>query len=274
GITSDEPEDERVEIDRPSAPVEVPDAYFDLDVSGGSLTDSKGNATVTVKGGGITETTVEHNGVEATVNTYTGDRYKEQYYLTLNFKEITSDSEWGEFVMGSSTFEIFMRLDKLPGATVGLITSCNSGGTTLYLRKQAGGQLTLQIGTTSPNANGEGSYSSTSDMRGSTPLAVAGELIHIVGSYDKETNMMKLYINGILVSSADYGTGSFKGGMGNDYVIGIGYNPQYSGEAISGYANYELFEAKIYDTALTDAQVAQEYWSCIDNLFEAEVGNE
>ena len=274
GITPDEPEDERVEADRPSEPVEVPDAYFDLDVSGGSLTDSKGNATVTVTGGAITETTVEHNGVEATVNTYTGDRYKEQYYLTLNFKEITSDSEWGEFVMGSSTFEIFMRLDKLPGATVGLITSCNSGGTTLYLRKQAGGQLTMQIGTTSPNANGEGSYSSTSDMRGSTPLAVAGELIHIVGSYDKETNMMKLYINGILVSSADYGTGSFKGGMGNDYVIGIGYNPQYSGEAISEYANYELFEAKIYDTALTDEQVAQEYWSCIDNLFKAEAVNE
>ncbi len=274
GIASEEPEDERVEADRPSAPVEVPDAYFDLDVSGGTLTDSKGNATVTVTGGGITETTVEHNGVEATVNTYTGDRYDEQYYLTLNFKEITSDSEWGEFVMGSSTFEIFMRLDKLPGATVGLITSCNSGGTTLYLRKQAGGQLTLQIGTTSPNANGEGSYSSTSDMSGSTPLAVAGELIHIVGSYDKETNMMKLYINGILVSSADYGTGSFKGGMGNDYVIGIGYNPQYSGEAISGYANYELFEAKIYDTALTDEQVAQEYWSCIDNLFKSEAVNE
>lgn len=274
GIASDEPEDERVEADRPSAPVEVPDAYFDLDVSGGTLTDSKGNATVTVKGGGITETTVEHNGVEATVNTYTGDRYKEQYYLTLNFGEITSDSEWGEFVMGSSTFEIFMRLDKLPGATVGLITSCNGGGTTLYLRKQAGGQLTLQIGTTSPNENGEGSYSSTSDMSGSTPLAVAGELIHIVGSYDKETNMMKLYINGILVSSADYGEGSFKGGSGNDYVIGIGYNPQYSGEAISGYANYELFEAKIYDTALTDEQVAQEYWSCIDNLFEAEAVNE
>ncbi|MBO5379077.1 MAG: MBL fold metallo-hydrolase [Clostridia bacterium] len=274
GITSDEPEDERVEADRPSAPVEVPDAYFDLDVSGGTLTDSKGNATVTVTGGAITETTVEHNGVEATVNTYTGDRYKEQYYLTLNFSEITSDSEWGEFVMGSSTFEIFMRLDKLPGATVGLITSCNGGGTTLYLRKQAGGQLTMQIGTTSPNANGEGSYSSTSDMSGSTPLAVAGELIHIVGSYDKETNMMKLYINGILVSSADYGTGSFKGGKGNDYVIGIGYNPQYSGEAISGYANYELFEAKIYDTALTDEQVAQEYWYCIDNLFEAEAVNE
>ena len=111
-------------------------------------------------------------------------------------------------------------------------------------------------------------------MSGSEPLAIKGDLLHIVGSYDKETNTMKLYINGILVASADYGEGSFKGGAGNDYVIGIGYNPQYNSEEISAYANYELFDAKIYDTALTDEQVAQEYWNCIDNLFKEEAVNE
>ncbi|MBO5262108.1 MAG: MBL fold metallo-hydrolase [Clostridia bacterium] len=273
-IEIEEPDDERVEINRPNEPVEVPDAFFDLDIKGGTLTDTMGNATVTVTGGSVTETTVEHNGVETTTNTYTGDRYKEKYYMTVNFNEITSDEEWGNFVMDSSTFEIFLRLDKLPGQTVGLITSCNSGGTTLYLRKQAGGQLTFQIGSTNPNSNGSGAYSSTSDMSGSTPLAVSGDLIHIVGSYDKDTNIMKLYINGILVASADYGTGSFKGGAENDYILGICYNPQYSGEALSEYANYELFEAKIYDVALTDEQVAQEYWNCIDNLFETEAENE
>lgn len=274
GIEAEEPENERVEVSRPSAPVAVPDAYFDLDISGETINDAKGNATITVTGGSVEETTVNHNGVEATTNAFTGDRYNEQYYMTLNFNEITSDSKWGEFVMGSSTFEIFLRLDKLPGQTVGLITSCNGGGTTLYLRKQAGGQLTFQIGSTKPNSNGTGAYSSTSNMNGSTPLAIAGDLLHIVGSYSKETNLMKLYINGILVASADYGEGSFKGGAENDYIIGIGYNPQYSGEALSGYANYELFEAKIYDTALTDEQVAQEYWNCIDNLFKEEAENE
>ena len=274
GVNIEEPSEDRVEVSRPSEPIEVPDAYFDLDISGGTATDAKGNATVTVTGGGITETTVNHKDMEATTNTFTGDRNKEKYYMTLNFKDITSDSAWGDFVMGSSTFEIFIHLEKLPGQTVGLITSCNSGGTTLYLRKQAGGQLTFQIGSTRPNSNGTGAYSSTSNMNGSEPLAIAGDLLHIVGSYDKETNTMKLYINGILVASADYGEGSFKGGSGNDYVIGIGYNPQYDSEEISTYANYELFDAKIYNTALTDEQVAQEYWNCIDNLFEAEAENE
>ena len=42
------------------------------------------------------------------------------------------------FIMGSTTFEIFLKLDKMPGSTVGLITSCNGGGVTLYLRKPAG----------------------------------------------------------------------------------------------------------------------------------------
>jgi len=274
GVEIEDPSDEREEVSRPSEPVVVPDAYFDLNMNGGTVSDAKGNATVTVTGGGVTETTVNHNGMEATTNTFTGDKNKEQYYMTLNFDEITSDLEWGEFVMGSSTFEIFIRLEKLPGQTVGLITSCNGGGTTLYLRKQAGGQLTFQIGSTKPNSNGTGAYSSTSDMNGSTPLAIAGDLLHVVGTYNKDTNMMKLYINGILVASADYGEGSFKGGSGNDYIIGICHNPQYSGEGISSYANYELFDAKIYNTALTDEQVAQEYWNCIDNLFTEEAENE
>ena len=274
-IEVEEPEEnERVEVSRPSEPVDVPDAYFDLDMSGGTITDAMGNATVTVTGGGLTQTEVQHNGLESTTTTYTGDRYKELYYMTLNFKNITSDSEWGEFVMGSSTFEIFLRLDKLPGQTVGLITSCNSGGTTLYLRKQAGGQLTFQIGSTSRNSNGTGYYSSTSNMGGSEPVAIAGDLLHIVGSYNAETNIMKLYINGMLVASADYGTGSFKGGDGEDYIIGIGHNPQYDEEELSRYANYELFEAKIYGCTLSDEEVAQEYWNCIDNLFKEEAGNE
>jgi hypothetical protein len=103
-------------------------------------------------------------------------------------------------------------------------------------------------------------------MENDGPVIEAGDLVHIVGSYDKATNKMKLYINGILVSEADYGTGNFKGGNGNDYILGVGYNPQYGNEEISDYANYEVFEAKIYNSALSDEQVAQEYWNCIDEI--------
>jgi hypothetical protein len=278
GFESIIPDDsDRVEAQRPTGTVEVPDAYFDLDLSGNAPTDSEGNATVATTGGGITETTVTHNGVSTTTNAYTGDRYKENYYLTLNFNDIKTDAQMGEFIMGSSSFEIFLKLDMLPHHTVGLITSCNGGGFTLYMRKEQG-QLNFQIGSTYSNSNsdgglGGGKYSAVTDMNDYTmPLAEAGTLLHIVGSYDSKTNMMKLYINGILVASADYGTGSFRGGNGNDFVVGIGYNPQYPNEEISKFANYELYEAKIYNTALTDEQVVQEYWNCIDNLFKEEAG--
>ncbi|MBQ8739000.1 MAG: MBL fold metallo-hydrolase [Clostridia bacterium] len=250
---------------RPSTSVAVPDAYFDLEFVNGTPVDAKGNATVSAVGGKVETTTVEYDGEDRTATAFVKDG-DSAHYMTLNFNDITTDAQMGEFVMSSSTFEIFLSLDKLPGKTVGLITSCNGGGVTLYLRQQAGGQITFQIGSTNRNSNGSGNYSSTSDMSGTQPLAYAGAPIHIVGSYDKATNLMSVYINGILVASADYGTGEFLGGSGRDYVLGICYNPQYSNEDLGSTTNYELYEARIYDTALTSEQVAQQYWNCVDNL--------
>ena len=268
----------KTEVDRPENVVEVPDAYFDLDMTNGVITDKAGNATINVTNGAVKETTVTHNGEEKTATAFTkgDDGY---YYMNLKFNEITTEEQMKNFIMGSTTFEIFLKLDKMPGSTVGLITSCNGGGVTLYLRKPAGGQLNFQIGSTKPNENVDSGnrYSATVDMDGSSPVAEADKLLHIVGSYDSKTNMMKLYINGMLVSQADFGSGSYRGGSGDDTVIGIGYNPQYNEnnvEAISKYADYELYEAKIYNTALTDEQVAQEYWNCIDNLLVTEAENE
>ncbi len=268
----------KTEVDRPTNTVIVPDAYFDLDMTNGVITDKAGNATINVTNGAVKETTVTHNGEEKTTTAFTkgDDGY---YYMNVKFNEITTEEQMKNFIMGSTTFEIFLKLDKMPGSTVGLITSCNGGGVTLYLRKPAGGQLNFQIGSTKPNENvdSDNRYSATVDMNGSSPIAEADKLLHIVGSYDSKTNMMKLYINGMLVSQADFGSGSYCGGSGDDTVIGIGYNPQYNKnnvEAISKYADYELYEAKIYNTALTDEQVAQEYWNCIDNLLFTEAENE
>ena len=134
----------RNEVSRPQGTVDVPDAYFDLDLSSGTPTDAMGNATVTVTGGYVADVTVTHGDKESTTSAFTGDMYDKNnryYYLSLDFDKINTENEWANFVMGSSTFEIFLKLDKLPGETVGLITSCNGGGVTLYLRKQAGGQI-------------------------------------------------------------------------------------------------------------------------------------
>lgn len=261
-------------VDKPEAPVEVPDAYFDLDLRGGKATDASGNATVTVVGGSIEEATLTHDGSDKTADAFVVSKGTSSY-MTVNFNNITTDEQWKNFVMSSTTFEIFLKLDNLPGVTVGLITSCNAGGTTLYLRKQAGGQVNFQVGSTNANAfsdkPGSGNYSAAAPMNSDAPVITADSLLHIVGIYDNSTNMLRLFINGVLISECSYGDGNFRQGSGSDFVIGIGYNPQYGSECMSSYAGYELYEARIYDCALTDAEVAQEYWNCIDNLLtEAE----
>ena len=194
--------------------------------------------------------------------------------MTINFNDIKSETEWGQFVMSSTTFEIFLKLDSIPTDTVALFTSCYYGGTTIYLRK-SGTQINFQIGSYRANSftdNGGGNYSAATEMDHSGPAPEAGELLHIVGSYNANSNVMKLYINGKLISEANYGDGAYRPGTsGDNFVLGIGYNPQYNAdnkEAISKYADYELYEAKIYDSALTDEQVAQEYWNCIDTLLK------
>ena len=265
------------EASRPQGDASVPDAYFDLDLNNGTAKDAANNATVTVVGGSIEETTVSYKGDAMNANAFVVDKGTNSY-MTINFNNITTDKQWADFVMTSTTFEIFLKLDNKPGATVGLITSCNGGGTTLYLRKQAGGQLNFQVGSTHANSfsdkPGTGNYSAAAPMNGDAPVVITDALLHIVGIYDHQSNMLRLFVNGVLISECDYGDGNFREGQGNDFVIGIGYNPQYGGECLSSYAGYELYEARIYDTALTNEQVAQQYWNCIDNLFETEAGND
>ena len=259
------------EASRPQGSVSVPNAYFDLDLSNGTAKDASNNAVVTVVGGSIEETTVSYKGDAMNADAFVVDKGSSSY-MTINFNKITTNEQWADFVMTSTTFEIFLKLDNKPGATVGLITSCNGGGTTLYLRKQAGGQLNFQVGSTHANSfsdkPGTGNYSAAAPMNGDAPVVITDTLLHIVGIYDHQSNMLRLFVNGVLISECSYGDGDFRYGDGNNFVIGIGYNPLYGGECLGTYAGYELYEARIYDCALTDEQVAQQYWNTIDTLLK------
>ena len=262
-------------VTKPTESVDVPEAFFDLDFKDGEAVNtgtSKDTATVTMTGGSIQETTVRLNDEKKTATAFTkGD--DGLYYLTVDFQNtFATEADWGNFIMGSSTFEVFLKLDSMPGSTVGLMTSCNRGGMTLYIRKSSG-QINFQLGSNNGNSQSDnpGSYSSAVPMKDDGPSAVANELLHIVGSYNALTNEMKLYVNGVLIAEVDYGSGQWKAGEENDLTLGIGHNPQYSDEEIASYTDYELYEARIYGDALTDEQVAQQYWNCIDKLLtEAE----
>ena len=68
-----------------------------------------------------------------------------------------------------------------------------------------------------------------------------------------------LYHNGILISSGDFGTGSFREGSFIADTLGIGMNTAYTSENIGKYTEYRVVDANIYDRALTAEEVAGAY---------------
>ena len=103
-------------------------------------------------------------------------------------------------------------------------------------------------------------YVTTAGIENSQAYSLA-----IGNSYDKDPYGVVGYTNseiGINSNPKDYATFQQEPAGTGDWTI------------LSRYADYELYEAKIYNTALTDEQVAQEYWNCIDNLLVTEAENE
>ncbi|MBQ2725307.1 MAG: hypothetical protein IJF78_06360 [Clostridia bacterium] len=246
--------------------VEPGAAWSDLDLTDGAPADKAGNTTFTVVGGAVTDTTVLHEGKEYPVKAYVGAADGEYLELKLPFADAAAS---GEFYMNGTTFEIFFQTQNPIGGTVGLICSCNGGGITLYSR---GGdaQLNFQIGA-DPNDSELGCDSKyacavyyndnnkTSESQPANVWHIPGQIEHVVGVYDKETNKLSLYHNGLLISSGDFGTGAFRAGSMTADTLGIGMNVAYTSENIGRYTEYRVVDANIYDRALTAEEVAGAY---------------
>jgi len=55
-----------------------------------------------------------------------------------------------------------------------------------------------------------------------------GRVAHVVGVYDKDANLLKLYYNGVLVATADYGNrNGWNLGSAKHNTFGIGMNVAY-----------------------------------------------
>ncbi len=241
-------------------------AWSDLDLSAGAPADKAGNTTITAIGGTVADTTVTYEGKEYPVKAYVGAADGEYMEVKLPFADAAAA---GEFYMNGTTFEIFFQTQNPIGATVGLISSCNGGGITLYSRG-GDGQLNFQIGA-DPNDSELGCDSKyaaavyfndmtkTSDKQPANVWHIPGQIEHVVGVYDKETNKLYLYHNGLLISSGDFGTGSFREGSMIADTLGIGMNVAYTSENIGAKTEYRVVDANIYDRALTAEEVAGAY---------------
>ena len=245
------------------APSSTP--WSDLDLSGGTAVDKTGTTEMNQVGGTITDTTVTYNGTEYPVKAFVGAAEGDTIEIKLPFADGTA---LGEFLLNGCTFEIFFQAQNNPGATVGLITSCNGGGVTLYNRG-GDGQLNFQIGT-DPNSSelGSAKYAAavlmdnnvkTNPEQPKNAWLIPGQIEHIVGIYDKETNTLSLYHNGLLVSSGSYGDGPFTAGNCVPDILTICQNVAYPSETMGKYTEFRVVDVNIYNVALTAEEVAGQY---------------
>ena len=255
---------------RTRGPVEpadsVPAPWFDLGFKDGGVYDKQGNLNVSVQAGEIAETTVTVDGTAVPVTAFVGDADQEGILISLPFADEASLGAW---LTGGCTYEIAIELEGLTEGTSGIITCCNGGGSSLYYRNGGADkkQLQFQIGTTDNSAAeyAWGSYAGAANNSAEKGPAFfeTGKLLHCVGTYDKETNTLSVYLNGELTSYGLYGGGEFKLGSGLTDVLGIGLNPAYPSESLGVGCEFRVVGAKLYQTALSDAEVLKEYQNTV-----------
>lgn len=251
------------------AAAEVPTPWFELGYQDGQPVDLQGNLTVSIQAGEVIDTTVTYEGAEYSTVAFVGNEDQEGMLVELPFDE----TSYGEFLLSGCTYELFIELESLASGTSGFFSCVNGGGSSLYYRNGGDGkkQIQFQIGTTDNSAadNAWGAYAGAAKQdAGEGPVWLdPGRILHCVGTYNKETNMLSVYLDGVLASTGSYGDGEFNLGGGFEDVLGIGINPAYPSEsyAVSG-DEFRVVGARLYKTTLTEEQVAEEYANCIASL--------
>ncbi len=253
----------------PVSAAEVPEAWFELGYKDGAPYDVKGNLNVEIQDGEVIETTVTHNGTAYPVTAFVGDADQEGMLVDLPFEDAES---YGEWLLGGCTFELFIELEGLTEGTSGFFTCVNGGGASLYYRNGGADmkQLQFQIGTTDATGadNTWGAYAGAgaSDAKNGPVFLEAGKLLHCVGTYNKDTNMLSVYYNGELGSEGSYGEGDFNLGNGYEDVLGIGLNPAYPSESLGVGCEFRVVGAKLYSVCLSAEEVAAEYANSIASV--------
>ncbi|MBR4205881.1 MAG: hypothetical protein IKQ92_10420, partial [Clostridia bacterium] len=263
---------------RTRGPVEaaasVPAPWFDLGFKDGGVYDKQGNLDTSIQAGDVVATTVTVDGTAYDVTAFVGDADQEGILINLPF---TDGEGLGGWLLNGCTYEITIELEGLTEGTSGIITCCNGGGSSLYYRN--GGtdikQLQFQIGTTDNSAAeyGWGKYAGAAFNSAEKGPAFyeAGKLLHLVGTYDKATNTLNVYMNGELTSYGLYGEGEFNLGSALPEVLGIGLNPAYPSESLGAGCEFRVVGAKLYQVALTDGEVLKEYQNVVAEVTGAAV---
>ena len=149
--------------------------------------------------------------------------------------------DWYDVIGKSYTLEAYVYLPAKPGSSyTNILSNQQSGGFGFEYKSDGKMHLISNVGENSENRP---QY-----------VVPTGEWIHLVGTYDGE--MLKLYVNGVLVDSTAC-TGTMKRpAAGSEYmVIGGDAAPNAPG----CFANCTIATANLYSDALTVTQIATLY---------------
>ncbi len=244
----------------------VADAWFDLGFKDGKPFDKKGNLTVTMPKGSVGETTVNYADKQYNSVAFTADKKGEGLLIELPFK---NEAEYKNWLMNGASFELSIQINKKSENTAALFGNANEGGAMLNYR-EAKGQLQLQFGTNKKTkvSNPFDGYAGAAERyAGMGPVYLQEkEFAHIVGTYDKKTNTLNIYYNGCLADSGSFGEGDFNLGKADFNTWGIAINPADAEDSFGITGDISVLGAKLYKTALSEAEVLKEYNDIITEL--------
>ena len=246
----------------------MPVPYFDLAFDNDEVYDACGNTDMEMEDGEIGEFTVNFDGKDVKTTGYRGTDGDD--YMFVVFDEFSAD--FPGFVSEGLTYEIFIQIDEIPPAGGGmLISNGNGGGANMHIRGSQG-QINFNVGSTTPDGTYPGSgyiYAQTNDATKGTKIE-AGKLVHVLGMYDVENGMVRLYYNGVLASEGEFGSGEFNMAGTHNGKLGIGINASYQTERLGNATAFTIVKARVYRQALTAEEVAAVYQNCVKAVTPAE----
>lgn len=235
-------------------------AVIDVVLADGKMTDAAGNMTFDLGNGAkVSKTTVNHAGKNYTVDALNimGNDQVAMGSL-VNSNTIASAQE---FYNRDFSFEAFYINRNNTEAVAAMCATENISGKRggVGIADAKGNQPYFCIGL-------GGAYG----FCYSNKTTAAGELVHVIGVYDKTARQLRIYINGELCNSVAL-TGNLVV-IQNDKVanqIGFGADPRlaktpplYDFQA----SDFTLVRAGMYDSAVTNEQAAAIYEYAVANL--------
>ncbi|MBQ8404619.1 MAG: hypothetical protein IJX55_09405 [Clostridia bacterium] len=247
---------------KPFVPVDVPDAYVDVNFANGAAADAKGNATFQTVGTPVVgKTSVTLNGVT-----------KEIDGLKI--------SEAGSFIVGTlAKLDTAEKMDAFLAAGVSIEalyinkTTANITGIVCMTEANRGWGLADQTNHKPYFITGSGSGYNAAYA---TAAGTSGELVHVVATYNPAAKVHAIYVNGEDCSdltNSKYPGSNVSGvvatnttskdgiAMFNTFAMGADLSPSKAGDFLA--TDLVIVDAKIYASALTADEAKSAYLEAV-----------